>query len=106
MYKVVGIWGAPKLSDIEEFEKYYLEVHVPLARKVPHLRRLVLTRMESGLEGLAPAFYRLAELLFDNPEAMARASESPEWHAMREDGGKIVARFGVSLQAASGWESE
>ena len=51
MYKVVGFWGSPKAADVEAFEKYYWETHVPLARKVPHLRKLVLTRMEKGLDG-------------------------------------------------------
>ena len=53
MYKIVAFWGSPKPSDIESFEKYYVDVHVPLARKVPHVRKLVLTRAESGLEGAA-----------------------------------------------------
>ncbi|HVC43701.1 MAG TPA: EthD family reductase [Candidatus Binataceae bacterium] len=106
MYKVVAFWGAPKPSDLEAFEKYYAEVHVPLARRVPHLRKLVLTRTENGLEGAPAPFHRVAELLFDNPEAMARASEAAQWRAMREDAGKMVARFGVTLQAAVGWERE
>ena len=92
MYKIVAFWGAPKPSDVETFEKYYLDVHVPLARKVPHVRRLVLTRADSGLEGAAAPFHR--------------ASETAQWRAMREDGGKMVARFGVTLQAAVGWERE
>jgi uncharacterized protein (TIGR02118 family) len=106
MYKVVGFWGLPKPSEVEAFEKHYHEVHVPLARKVPHLRKLVLTRMEHGLEGTPPPFHRVAELLFDNPEAMARASETAQWRAMREDAGKMVARFGITLQAGVGWERE
>jgi hypothetical protein len=48
----------------------------------------------------------VAELHFDNPEAFHRASETAQWRAMREDAGKMVARFGVTLQAAVGWERE
>jgi len=106
MYKIVAFWGAPKPSEVESFEKYYVEVHVPLARKVPHVRKLVLTRTESGLEDAAPPFHRVAELHFDNPEAFHRASETAQWRAMREDAGKMVARFGVTLQAGVGWERE
>jgi len=104
MYKVVAFWGSPKPSDVVAFEQYYWDTHVPLARKVPGMRKLVLTRTDAGLEGADPPFYRVAELLFDNPEALKAANESSQWHAMREDAGKMVARFGVTLQAAMGWE--
>lgn len=106
MYKIVALWGAPKPQDVEAFEKYYAETHVPLARKVPHLKRLVLTRVEGGLEGAPAPFYRVAELLFDDPAALHRASESLQWRAMRADAGKMVERFGVTLQAATGWERD
>jgi uncharacterized protein (TIGR02118 family) len=106
MYKIVAFWGPPKPSDVESFEKYYVDVHVPLARKVPHVRKLVLTRAESGLEGAAAPFHRVAEIHFDNPEAFHRASETAQWRAMREDAGQMVARFGVTLQAGVGWERE
>jgi uncharacterized protein (TIGR02118 family) len=106
MYKIVAFWGSPKPSDVESFEKYYADVHVPLARKVPHVRKLVLTLMESGLEGSPAPFHRVAELHFDNPEGLHRASETTQWRAMREDAGKMIARFGVTLQAGMGWERE
>ena len=106
MYKIVGLWGSPKPSDVEAFEKHYLEVHVPLARKVPHLRKLVLTRAEAGLEGGAAPFHRVAELHFDNPENFHRASETAQWRAMRADGTKLAERFGVTIQAVIGWERE
>lgn len=106
MYKIVALWGAPKPSDVEAFEKHYAETHVPLARKVPYLKRLVLTRADGGLEGAPAPFYRVAELLFDAPEALHRASESAQWRAMREDAGKMIERFGVTLQAAMGWERD
>ena len=106
MYKIVGLWGALKPSEVKAFEKHYLEVHVPLARKVPHLRKLVLTRAESDLEGGPAPFHRVAELHFDDPEAYQRAIETVQWRAMREDGGKLAARFGVTIQAVIGWERE
>lgn len=106
MYKIVAIWGSPKDSDIEAFEKYYHDVHVPLARKVPGLKKLVLTRIDSGLEGAKPPFYRVAELYFDSKEALDTAHHVPEWSAMRQDAGKMVERFGVTLTAALGKPEE
>jgi len=106
MYKIVAFWGAPKPSDVEAFEKYYAEVHVPLARKVPGMRRLILTRTDKGLEGAAPTFYRVAELIFDSEEALNKAHHSQEWTAMRADAGKMIERFGVTLSASMGAEKE
>ena len=106
MYKIVTTWSAPKPEDVEAFEQYYRDVHCPLAAKCPGLRRLVLTRTADGLEGGTPAFYRVAELLFDDEKALEQSAHSKEWQAMREDAGKMIERFGVSLAVALGWEKE
>ena len=106
MYKVVATWSAPKPSDAEAFEKYYRDVHVPLAAKVPELRRLVLTRTPDGLEGGTPGFYRLAELHFDDAASLDRSHRSEAWSAMRADAGKMIERFGVTLTVAIGEEED
>jgi len=104
VYKIVACWGAPKPEDEAEFEKYYRDVHAQLAARVPGVRRLVLTRTADGLEGGDAGFFRVAELLFDNPEQMKQCEATPQWQAMREDAGKMVERFGVSLSVGLGWE--
>lgn len=104
MYKIVACWGAPKPQDEAEFEKYYRETHAQLAARVPGVRRLVLTRTAAGLEGSAAGFYRVAELLFDSPEQMQQCEDTPQWRAMREDAGKMIERFGVTLTVGQGWE--
>jgi uncharacterized protein (TIGR02118 family) len=104
VYKVVATWSPPAPVDVSEFERYYREVHVPLAAKVPELRGLVLTRTDVGLEGAKPAFYRVAELRFDSREALERSSRSPAWEAMRADARKMIERFGVTLSVGVGEE--
>lgn len=106
MYKLVATWSSPKPADADAFEKHYREVHVPLAAVVPHLRKILLTRTDAGLEGASPAFYRVAEMYFDGPEKVRESSHSPAWQAMREDAGRMIERFGVSLSVAMGWEEE
>lgn len=106
MYKIVAVWSAPKPEDVESFEEYYADTHVPLAANVPELRRLVLTRTSDGLEGNAPAFYRVAELHFDDRDALERSAHSAEWTQMREDAGKMIERFGVGLTVGIGTEVE
>ncbi|MGW5518807.1 EthD family reductase [Nocardia africana] len=106
MYKLIGTWSAPAAGTEEAFEEHYRGVHVPLAVRVPGLRRIVTTRTSTGFAGTEPGFYRVAEMMFDSPEAMAASSESEEWHAMHADAGQMVEIYGVSLQAATGWEDE
>ncbi len=104
MYKLIACWSTPKPEDREAFEAHYLGVHVPKAEAVPELRRLVLTRAEAGLEGNPPAFYRTAEMFYDDPEALARSAESPAFKDVRADAGELVERFGVTLDVGIGWE--
>ena len=35
---------------------------------------------------------------------MEACAGAPEWQAMREDAGKMVERFGVTLSVGLGWE--
>lgn len=106
MYKLIGTWSAPPDDRVEEFEKHYEAVHAPRAAAIPGLRKILLTRTADGFAGGEPAWYRVAEMFFDSPEAMAKSSESEEWHAMHEDAGYLIGEFGVSLQAAAGWETD
>ncbi len=102
MYKLVAFWSAPKPEDTEAFEQYYAATHVPAAQKTPGLRKLELIRTPKGMEGHPPGFYRVAILHFDNEQAVNRAAETAEWRGMREDAGKMIERFGVSLTVAMG----
>lgn len=106
MYKIVAFWSAPKPAEVQAFEKYYWDVHVPKAQLVPGLRGIELTRIDAGLEGAPSPFYRVAELYFDGPEAMKESSESAAWQAMRADAGLMIERFGVTLTVGMGWEDK
>ncbi len=104
MKKLVACWSAPEVSARAAFEAHYLGTHVPLARKAPGLRRIALTRTDHGLEGAAPAFYRVAEMVFDDLASLERSSHSPEWKAMREDAGAMLQRWNVTLEVGIGDE--
>jgi uncharacterized protein (TIGR02118 family) len=105
MYKLYAFWSAPKPEDVDAFEDYYLNVHVPLASKVPHLERIVM--VHTGLdafEGGSAPHYRVAEMVFPSKEALEESEESEEFKATRVDSGKIIERFGVTLQVGLGEE--
>src|SRR5262245_14562198 len=104
MFKVIAAWSHPKPEDVDAFEKHYLNTHVPLANAVPELRRIVLTRTGVGLEGAQPAFHRIAEMAFDDPDALERSAHSAKWKALREDAGVMIGKFGVKLDVGIGWE--
>lgn len=102
MRTLIALWSAPDESDREAFEKHYEDVHAPLAADVPNLEKLITTRADEGLEGGDPAFYRMAEMVFESEEALHEAEESEEWAAVREDAGEIIERFDVTLEVGIG----
>ncbi|MGN6868448.1 MAG: EthD family reductase [Solirubrobacteraceae bacterium] len=104
MYKLIAYWTGPTADKVDDFEKEYWDTHIPLAEASPGLRRLVLTRTNDGLEGGDPAFYRIAELVWDTPEDFAKCAESPEWLALREDAGRMIEKYNVELAAGLGDE--
>jgi uncharacterized protein (TIGR02118 family) len=106
VYKLYALWSAPKAEDADEFERLYTERHARLAAAVPGMRKFIVSRTDTGLEGGESACYRVAEMIFDSPESLEEAEHSEEWRALREDAGKLVERFGVTLSVAMGAETE
>jgi hypothetical protein len=54
------------------------------------------------LEGGDPAFYRVAEMVFEPPKALHEAEGSEDWAAVRKDAGEIIERFDVTLSVSIG----
>ena len=71
-------------NDIEAFENHYREVHIPLAKKLPSLRRYSLSRNTAPISGGDP-YYLVAELDWDSMEDIKKAFQSPEGRAAAED---------------------
>jgi uncharacterized protein (TIGR02118 family) len=71
-------------TDVDAFERHYREVHIPLAKKMAGLRRYTLSRNPSVVRGDA-AYFRIAELDWDDMPSLQRAVESPEGRATSED---------------------
>lgn len=82
MVKLVALYKNP--SDVAAFEQHYTEVHTPLAKKMPGMRRLEVSRF-TGSPGGEPKFYLMAEMYFDTKEAMMAALGSPEGKAAGKD---------------------
>jgi uncharacterized protein (TIGR02118 family) len=101
-YKLYAYWSAPRPEDVEEFERYYASTHVPRASAVPNLKAIATTRTADGFEGGETDHYRVAEMVFESPEALAESADSEEWATMRACSGDIIERFGVTLRVEMG----
>jgi uncharacterized protein (TIGR02118 family) len=70
----------------EEFIRYWADVHGPLGARIPGLRKLVHSYAMAAPGDSRPAdFDGMAELWFDNLEAIVEARRSPEWAASTAD---------------------
>ena len=74
MHRLTIQYGAP--ADAAQFDAHYRDVHVPLALAVPGLRRFTLShpRPLGGDAGL----HMVAEMWFDDADALKAALKSPE----------------------------
>jgi len=78
------------LSD-EEFFHYWENVHGPIGARIPGLRKLVQSRrlIVPG-DKHCPDYDGMAELWFDDMEALLAARQSPEWKASTEDEANFI----------------
>lgn len=74
----------------EEAERHYLEYHVPLARRLPGLRRYTVGTLAETAT-IKPDRHRGAILAFDDLEALREAYRSPVGRELREDERRLIA---------------
>ncbi|MGX7875804.1 EthD family reductase [Mesorhizobium sp. ORM6] len=73
---MVVIYRTPK--DVEAFDRHYFEIHVPLAKKLPGLRKYEISDGPIATPVGAPDVYRIGTLYFDDLAALEKAFASPE----------------------------
>ena len=100
MTKLIVVYRTPR--DPAEFDRYYAQVHTPLAKKIPGLRRFEVTRVTGAPSG-ASDLYLIAELYFDNAAAREAALTSNEGKAAEADlpkfaEGIVSVYFGVGRE--------
>lgn len=83
----------------QQFFDYWKNIHGPIGSRIPRLRKLVQShrltipgdrRLPDRVSGLVlrnpePQYDGIAELWFDDAEALLAARQSPEWNASHED---------------------
>jgi uncharacterized protein (TIGR02118 family) len=90
MVKFLVLYDTPE--DPEAFERHYREVHVPLTQKLPGLRRYTISHHATPIRGAS--YYLVAELEWDDMDALRQAFQSPEGQATAQDVPNL-ARSGV-----------
>ena len=81
----------------EQFFRYWTEVHGPLGARIPRLRKLVQSRrLRVPGDQHQPDYDGMAELWFDDAEALLAARRSPEWKASSEDEANFIDRNKVA----------
>jgi uncharacterized protein (TIGR02118 family) len=83
--RFLALYEAP--ADPEAFGRHYREVHIPLARKLPALRRYTLSGDAAAVRGTP--YYLVAELEWDNMEDLRAAFASPEGRATADDAARL-----------------
>jgi uncharacterized protein (TIGR02118 family) len=83
MARMIVIYRQP--PDVDAFDRHYFETHVPLAKKLPGLRKYEVSHGPIGTPGGASDFHLVATLHFDDVEALKRAFASTEGRACAVD---------------------
>ena len=97
MAQVIVTYKTPK--DPAAFDRYYAETHIPLAKKMPGLRKYQISQGPVGSPAGASGIHLVAILTFDNMAAVGAAFGSAEGKATAGDvanfatGGADIAFF-------------
>ena len=94
MARLVVLYKTPK--DPAAFDAYYFKSHVPLAKKLPGLRRYEVSRGAVASPAGPSGIHLVATLHFDDLAAVGAAFASPEGKAAAADVGTF-ASGGVNM---------
>ena len=88
MAKLLALYKKP--ANVQAFDDYYYSTHVPIAKKVPGLRRYEVNVGPVVTPAGDSPFHLIATLTFDSLGALQQALGSPEGAAAAGD----LANFG------------
>jgi uncharacterized protein (TIGR02118 family) len=83
MVKAVVLYGPP--ADPDAFERYYADTHTALALAIPGLQRFEAARGVGTPDGSAVPYQRIAELTFEDMEALEAGFSSEDGQAAVND---------------------
>jgi uncharacterized protein (TIGR02118 family) len=83
MVKAVVLYGRPE--DVDAFERYYADTHTALATAIPGLRRFEAAQGIATPDGSEVPYQRIAELTFEDMDALQAGLGSAEGQAAVND---------------------
>ena len=87
MVRLTVLYGHP--DDPAEFDRYYREVHIPIARKMKGFKGWTIGKCSSAETGGKPPYYMIVGLYADSREAIEAILATPAGQATVKD----VANF-------------
>ena len=94
MARLLVMYKTPR--DAAAFDKHYADVHVPLARKIPGVRKFEMSKGAVATPGGPSGYHLVAILHFDDMAAIQKAFASPEGQAAAADA-QALATGGVDF---------
>jgi uncharacterized protein (TIGR02118 family) len=86
----------------DEFQRYWLDIHAPIVKEIPHLERYVVNVFRPRSDATSPAIGGVAEQWFATAEAMRAAFGTAAAERARID----IANFAEVAQNVSGLVDE
>lgn len=83
MNRLTVLYGHP--DDPMEFDRYYHEVHIPLAKRMKGLKGWTIGKCESATPGVPPPYYMIVGLFADTRADLEAILASPEGQATIAD---------------------
>ena len=96
MHKLLVTYTRP--DNIDAFEKHFGEVHAPMVRRIPGLKKLVINRITGNALGGPPSLYLLVGLQFGPKEDYEAAMRSEENAAAGRDAVEFCRATGSKLE--------
>jgi uncharacterized protein (TIGR02118 family) len=94
MARMVVVYNQPK--NPQAFDQHYFEIHLPLAKKIPGLRKYEVSK-GPVISPTGHTAYLVAILYFDDMAAMKAGFSSPEGQACGEDRLKYATNDEVQM---------
>ena len=83
MVRLSVLYGHP--SDSAEFDRYYHQIHIPIAKKMKGLKGWTIGKCESAIEGQPPPYYMIVGLYADTRAELEAILASAEGQATIAD---------------------
>jgi uncharacterized protein (TIGR02118 family) len=94
MARLVVMYKTP--TDAAAFDRYYFDTHVPIARKIPGVRKYEVSRGPVATPAGPSGIHLVATLWFDDVAAIQKAFASDEGLAAAKDV-QVFATGGVDM---------